>query len=222
MRHFSKAIQVLAAEIIYIYYSDHITLHSFLLLLYYGQIHFLESPLDVQSIKNLKILVWTVNFPHMDNIALVLMNRTLRIMTLQSSPCHLLLIQPTDQVYWGWDLAPSFWAHVTAWQVEGHTSGGRIHQFYLCSEQWEKLLLGFVCLFCWPVFSLFSVPLVEHRHKGGISESPVCAFRWVLRTFRNSITGYQITKFINYKHREETNTDIQLHSLKPVISALDK
>lgn len=89
--------------------------------------------------------------------------------------------------------------------MEGHTSGGRIHQFYLCSEQWEKLLLGFVCLFCWPVFSLFSVPLVEHRYKGGISESTVCAFMWVVRTFRNSITGYQITKFINYKHRGGTN-----------------
>lgn len=35
----------------------------------------------------------------MDNIAVVLKNRTLRIMISQSSLYHLLLIQPTDEVY---------------------------------------------------------------------------------------------------------------------------
>lgn len=58
----------------------------------------------------------------MDNIALVLMNRMLGMMTSQSSPCHLLLTQPTDQVYWGWEAFSSI-----ILSKHNHKAGGRAY-----------------------------------------------------------------------------------------------
>lgn len=82
-------------------------------------------------------------------------------------------------------------------------------------------VLFFFFLAGWLVFLLFSVPLLEHRNKGAISESPGCTFRSVLRTFSNSITEGLPVHTLE-KQRANKHTNVQLPSLKTVINTLDK